>query len=164
MGSPVPYSSLATVNVPQISLIAHLEFPDTYICVYIHVYTHAWSEIAFGGWKCLNVDNHSNDNVPNSAPMCIICIKRVPRQAFSSSGPLPPPFLVTPYMIQSAYNIRTREGGVTFMSIIRSRTSRQSDIAGFLYLTLFRSDFASFVREISSYIRFNLEQFLFRVG
>ena len=40
MGSPVPYSSLATVNVPQISLIAHLEFPDTYICVYIHVYTH----------------------------------------------------------------------------------------------------------------------------
>lgn len=78
--------------------------------------------------------------------------------------PLPPPFLATPYMIQSAYNIRTREGGVTFMSIIRSRASRQSDIAGFLYLTLFRSDFASFVREISSYIRFNLEQFLFRVG
>lgn len=86
MGSPVPYSSLATVNVPQISLIAHLEFPDTYICVYIHVYTHAWSEIAFGGWECLNVDNHSNDNVPNSALMCIICIKRVPRQAFSSSS------------------------------------------------------------------------------
>lgn len=61
MGSVVSCPSLATVNVPQISLIAHLEFPHT--CIYMYVYTHAgrvhaWSEIAVGGWECLNVDNH----------------------------------------------------------------------------------------------------------
>lgn len=38
MGSVVSCPSLATVNVPQISLIAHLEFPHTYI--YMYVYTH----------------------------------------------------------------------------------------------------------------------------
>lgn len=118
---------------------------------YMYVYTwrrvHAWSEIAVGGRECLNVDNHLNDNIPNSAPMDIICAKRVPQQPFSSVSRNAPP------MIQSVQYIRTTwsERGVTFMSIIRSRASRQSGIAGFLYLTLFRSDFASFVREISSY-------------
>lgn len=38
MGSVVSCPSLATVNVPQISLIAHLEFPHT--CIYMYVYTH----------------------------------------------------------------------------------------------------------------------------
>lgn len=71
-------------------------------------------------------------------------------------NPFPPPFSSVSRNAASPHN--TKHNGIfeqqagskrRRLRVLLDRGPR--GIAGFLYLTLFRSDFASFVREISSY-------------
>lgn len=116
------------------------------------MYVHAWAEIAVGGWECLNVDNHFNDNIPDSTPLRIICLCTKRAQPFSRPFPRPY-FALLRYkaLIFEHVHIMERRR----LRVLLDWEPSTACIARFPYLPLFTDGFPSFAYSLSDVIASN---------